>query len=431
MSQGGGAARARVEAALDAAEADVAGINAFITVDREGALEAADVADARAAAGRSLGPLDGVPVAVKDSLDTAGLRTTFGSGMYAHRVPERDAEAVMRLRAAGAAIVGKTNMTELACGTFGKNEWFGDCHNPHDTSRYPGGSSSGSAAAVAAGIVDHAVGSDTSCSIRQPAAVCGVVGLKPTYGRVSAKGNSICSPHLDHVGPIGATVDAAADLLSALQEPGWGNVGANPLDAGELPTLRIGVLGGPFVDACAADVGRVTASAIDLVGELGHRLVDVDLGLDLVEVDELANVLCADMIEAYGQDVADAPPDRVGASLRNWFDIFGESIDRYDEALAMQRHVTAHIESVMAERELDVLLCAATRVGAGLLADADEDRQLRMGNLAIWDMTGQPSLTVPCGAAETGMPLGLLFNGRRGDDALVLRLGRQFERARS
>lgn len=430
MMQGERAARERVEVSLRAAEDDALGVNAFITVDRVGALEAADAADRRAAAGRSLGPLDGVPVAVKDSLDTAGLRTTFGSGMYDTRTPEVDAGALRRLRAGGAVIIGKTNMTELACGTFGHNEWFGPVRNPHDVTRYPGGSSSGSAAAVAAGIVDHAVGSDTSCSIRHPAAVCGIVGLKPTFDRVSAVGNCVCSGYLDHVGPMGVDVHAVADLLAVMQEPGVDDPrlpGDEALDS-LLGRRRIGVLGGSFVDECADDVVAAAQAGIGGLGRLGHELVDVDLGLDLLAMDELANVLCADMIDAYGADVDAAPPGRVSESVRSWFAIFGEGADRYDEALAARDAARRQIDRIMIADSLDVLVCPTSRVGAGLLADADEDRQLRMGNMSIWDMTGQPSLTVPWGHADTGMPLGLLLNGRHGDDRLLLMMGRQLER---
>ncbi len=429
---------------LDAIDQD--DTNCFITVDRAGALLARSAADTRRRAGQPLGPVDGVLVGVKDCIDTAGLKTTIGSGMFADRVPDRDADVVRRLREAGAIIVGKTNCTELCCGTTGANSWFGDVRNPHDPARYSGGSSSGSAAAVASGLVPIAIGTDTSCSIRHPAAACGVVGFKPTFGRVSTDGVSVCARVLDHVGPIARSVDDAAALLEVIQGDEWDTPttcvrSGRDLQA-ELDELRIGVLQGPFLDLCEPDVKAAFADAIGALGTRKWTMGSVDLcsdlGIDLEAVDDQANLLCADIREVYGADIDAAAEGTVGPELRHWVDLVSNVDEQiYAEALAVRRTVTEQVEAAF--DDWDVLICPTIRKGAGLLTEAPtEDRMPRMGNCSLWNMTGQPSLTVPLGGMvdgtagarrrdRNGMPLGLLINTRRGADALALQVGRVAE----
>src|SRR5271165_3453511 len=191
-------------------------LNAFITVMAESALAEARRAEAEILRGEWRGALHGVPVALKDLIDTAGVRTTAGSALYKDRVPTQDAEVVRRLREAGAVIVGKNNLHEFAYGGSSLVSYFGDVRNARDPSRAAGGSSGGSAAAVVAGMAYAAIGTDTAGSVREPAALCGCVGLKATYGRVSSRGVIPLSPSLDHVGPLAATVEDAAIVLQAL-----------------------------------------------------------------------------------------------------------------------------------------------------------------------------------------------------------------------
>ncbi len=415
--------RAMVAPVLHAIEQDTN--NAFITVDRDGAMAARSASLARRSAGESFGPLDGVPIGIKDCIDTAGLRTTLGSGVFAERVPTADATVVARLREAGAVIVGKTHCTELCCGTTGLNDWFGEARNPHDPTRYPGGSSSGSAIAVASGLVPVALGSDTSCSIRQPAAACGVVGFKPTFGRVPTDGVSVCSRHLDHVGPIARSVTEAIDVLRVIQDSGWDDLRPGPI---ERSALRVGVLQGDVLELATPDVVAAFEAGLEVLEASGWRLGRVDLGIDLDGTDDHANTLCADLMEEYGQALRAADPERIGADLRHWLDLF-ESVDpvMYAAALDAKSHVTRVVEQAF--ESWDVLLCPTIRKGAGLLTEASaEDREPRVGNCSLWDMTGQPSLTVPLGSDArltdcNGMPLGLLINAKRGADALALQVG--------
>lgn len=400
-------------------------INAFVNVADQDALhqQAAESAE-RLRQGTPKSPIDGVPVGIKDNVDTKDMVTAYGSGLFADRQPVRDAPVVSRLRQAGALIVGKTNLTELACGTEGRNERFGDVTNPVAPDRYSGGSSSGSAAAIASGMVPLAVGTDTSCSIRNPAASCGVIGLKPTFGRVSTVGVSVCSTRLDHVGPMSRTCDQAAALLSVMQDPGW----PDPLvECGlPLPSLRIGLLGGPFIDGCEPSVLRSLEAAARVLGDLGHRLTEVEFDVDLAETDHHANVLCRDMFELYGSEVAAAPAGLVGAEVMQWFDLYRKQSDSaYKAALAFQRETGRRVTRLF--DEVDVLVCATMRSGPALVNGTDGDRSDRAENCSIWDMSGHPSLNVPGQTDIDSPPLGVLLNGRSGADGLLLGLGRAIE----
>ena len=419
----------RIARTLDTIEiANDEGLNAFITVDRDGAMVTARAADERRAAGTMLGPLDGEPIAVKDNLDTAGLRTTFGLGVFADRVPDTDAEVVRRLRAAGAIIVGKTNMTELACGTVGVNVHYGDVANPLRADHYPGGSSSGSGAAVGAGLVNDAIGTDTGGSIRHPAATCGIVGMKPTFGRTANDGVSVCTRSMDHVGPMSISTAHAADVLAAIQVEGLDDPSAR---LGEPITgAKVAVLTGEFLDACDTDVVSAFEPAIGVLESLGAEVHELDLGLDLRAVDdEIANVLGSDLIDEYGELLAAAGHDAVGPELWAWYALY-ERVAPEAHAAAAERQ--ASLTRLVAERMagVDVVICPSTRTGTRTIAEGQAAARFdRVGNLALWDVTGQPSVTIPFGADATGMPLGLLINGHTGADARVLQIADAIEQA--
>ena len=411
---------------IDAVERQ--GLNAFITLNRDDAFTQARAADARRAAGQVLGPLDGVPVAVKDNLDTAGLRTTFGLGVFSERVPTADAEVVRRLRAAGAIIVGKTNMTELACGTVGVNEHFGDTKHPVVEGLYPGGSSSGSAAIVGGDVVHDAIGTDTGGSIRHPAAVCGRTGLKPTFGRTSNDGVSVCARTMDHVGPICFSAAHAADLLSIIQVDGIDDPTSRIGES--IDGARVAVLTGEFLDPCDADVVRTFEAAPEIFEGLGAIVGELDLGLDLRAVDdEVANVLGADLLDEYGEMIATAGREAIGRELWDWYSLY-EEVDpgARSQAVAEQQRLTRTVSEAMTG--LDVVICPTTRTGPRSVPDGQvADRFERVGNLALWDVTGQPSITIPFGHDAAGNDLGLLITGHRGADARVLQIADAFEQA--
>src|ERR1039457_696358 len=260
-------------------------LNAFVTVTAESALAEARAAESEIQRGDWRGLLHGIPVALKDLIDTAGTRTTAGSALYQNRVPTEDAEVVRRLKRAGAVILGKNNLHEFAYGGSSLVSFYGDVHNPWDTAHIAGGSSGGSAAAVAAGLCYAAIGTDTAGSIREPAALCGCVGIKPTYGRVSARGVIPLSWSLDHVGPLAATAGDAAAVLQAI-------AGYDSLDvcSADVPVsdyvselrdgtkaLRIGVPRAYFFDELDDEVRAAVEQALAVIGTLVADVRDVQI----------------------------------------------------------------------------------------------------------------------------------------------------------
>src|SRR5579863_5731601 len=237
-------------------------LNAFITVMAESALKEAGVAEAEILQGKWRGPLHGVPIALKDLIDTAGARTTAASELYAQRVPTEDAEVVRRLHSAGAVVLGKNNLHEFAYGASSLISHFGDMRNPWDLGRITGGSSGGSAAAVTARLAWAAIGTDTAGSIREPAALCGCVGLKPTYGRVSSRGVIPLSLSLDHVGPLAVTVEDAAIVLQAIAGYDAADITSADVPVGDYVSglredatkLRVGVVREYFFENLDAEV---------------------------------------------------------------------------------------------------------------------------------------------------------------------------------
>lgn len=393
-------------------------LRSFITVDEVAAMVAANAAAERAAAGRPLGPLDGVPIAVKDCIDTAGLRTTSGSMVHADRVPTADAVVVSRLRAAGLVIVGKTNMTEFACGTAGANPFFGDVANPHDLSRWAGGSSGGSAAAVAAGSVPLALGTDTSCSVRYPAAVCGIVGFKPSWGRVSNDGVTTIAVKADHVGTLTRSVADAAALLAVIQDDGWGNPAVR--FGRDVRGLRAAVLGGGFIERCDADVSTSFDAALGRVSSLGIQLSRWDPQIDLSAADDHLTACCSDLVTVYGDELRSAPDGAIGDVLRGWLALF-ERIEPQHYERALQRRTELRRQLAEAFGRFDVLLCPTARRPAGRYEDlAASDRDDRSGNCSLFGFTGLPAISVPIEPSAQGLPIGLQVIGADGADETVL-----------
>ena len=259
-------------------------INAFITVMHDSALDQAREAEEEILAGNWRGPLHGIPIGLKDLIDTAGVKTTCASALFAERVPTEDAEIVRRLKNAGAVLIGKQNMQEFAWGGTSTSSYFGPVHNPWDVDRIAGGSSGGSAAAVATGMCFGAIGTDTGGSVREPAAFCGIVGLKPTYGRVSTRGVFPLSPSLDHVGPLCRNVVDTALMLEAIA--GYDKLDptsvdlpvdsyANALNMKTKP--RIGIVRRPFFDDLDPDIEHAMDEALKQLGNLSSDVIEIDL----------------------------------------------------------------------------------------------------------------------------------------------------------
>lgn len=432
---------ALTQEALDRIAARNGELNAFLTVTADHALAAARERDAELRRGHDRGPLHGIPYAAKDCFATRGIRTTAGSPLFAEFVPEEDAAAVERLAEAGAVLAGKTHLHELAYGITSSNPHFGPVRNPHNLAHVPGGSSGGSAAAVAAGLVPFALGTDTGGSIRIPAAFCGCVGLKPTFGRVSRRGVIPLGFSLDHMGPITRTVRDAALVLQVLAgvDPGDDSSSSEPvpdytqdLDAG-LAGLRVGLPRGFLVarldDAVRAAFDRACAR----IQLSGATLAAVDLP-DMAAVTTTARVvLLAEAAAVHERNVI-ARRDAFGADVLALLDQ-GRLLPATDyiHAQQLRRQFREQMRAVWAA--CDVLLTATTatpapRIGQAsiMIEGVEEDVRLASTRLVRgWNLLGNPALSVPAGVNPEGLPVGVQVVGPAFAEGLVLRVGQALE----
>ncbi|MEO1235995.1 MAG: Asp-tRNA(Asn)/Glu-tRNA(Gln) amidotransferase subunit GatA [Planctomycetota bacterium] len=454
-----------MEAALDRIGEREDEVHAFVSVrDRDALLAEAAAVDARRAAGEAVGALGGLPVAVKDNLCTRGTATTCGSKMLERFVPPYDATAVAKVRAADGIVVGKTNLDEFAMGSSTENSAFGVTRNPVDTERVPGGSSGGSAAAVAAGMCALALGSDTGGSIRQPASFCGVVGLKPTYGRVSRYGLVAYGSSLDQVGPITRSVDDAALLLGVI-------AGHDPRDAtsleegvpafeGEVPgagALRIGVPAEYGGDGMDAAVRRTVDATVARLEALGHEAVPVSLPHTayaiptyyLIASAEASSNLARYAGYHYGHrtDAAVGSIDEMIARSRG--EGFGDEVKRrimlgtyalsagydagvYDRALRVRRLIREDFDRAFAE--CDVIVHAVAPQPAFRLGEkADDPLAMYLGDVfsVTANLAGLPAASVPAGADEAGRPIGVQVVAPALAEARLVRAARAVESGRA
>jgi aspartyl-tRNA(Asn)/glutamyl-tRNA(Gln) amidotransferase subunit A len=420
-------------------------LHAYITVDAEGARGAAAVLEREAAAGAWRGPLHGVPLAHKDLFLIPGLPTSCGTLTPDYFVGAPPSTAVARLQAAGALTLGKLNMTELALGPFGDNAHHGDVQNPWRIGHVSGGSSSGSGAAVAAGLAAGALGTDTGGSIRLPAAACGVVGLKPTYGRVSRAGVMPLSWSYDHVGPLARTVRDAALMLGVI-------AGVDPLDAttsrrpvpdyvaaldGGIAGLRIGVAGGFYADGLDATVTAALAEAVAVLGGLGARVEPLAVpdpgpivsGSSNVMVRAESATIHSRLLKERPGELQPAVRDRMAPGLT-------VTAHDYLQGQRLRAQLTREFIDAVFSR-VDVLVTPTIPEPAPALvhvkAGATADVIARMGRFSRltrpFNALGLPALSLPCGAVPDGRPLALQLVGRPFDEATLLRLGHAYERA--
>jgi len=422
---------------LDRIEKLNATLNAFITVTAESALAEARAAEMEISRGEWRGPLHGIPIALKDLIDTAGTGTTAASAVFEHRVPKEDAEVVRRLRQAGAVILGKNNLHEFAYGGSSLVSFFGDVHNPWNTERIAGGSSGGSAAAIAAGLCYAAIGTDTAGSIREPAALCGCVGIKPTYGRVSGRGVIPLSWSLDHVGPLAATVGDAAVVVQVI-------AGYDPLDVGgaDVPVsdyvsglsevtknLRIGIPRAYFFDDLDDEVRVAVEQALFVIGTLVANVRDVR-----IEVTSDRTVQAAESFAYHAENVARTPELYQAETLRRIRSgekiSAGEYIQRRREMDEERRRALDFFADV------DLLVTPTMPIPAPAIADLRRNPDaLRPAELKLlrntrpFNVWGLPAVSVPCGFTKSGLPIGLQIAGPHWREDLVLRLAHAYEEA--
>ena len=431
------------QACLDRIDATDALMRAFITVTGDEALRDAKQAEQAIVRGGRLGPLHGVPMAVKDLVDVKGVRTTRGSQTQPDFAAEADATCVRRLRQSGAVIMGKTNLNEFALGATGQNPHYGDTKNPWDRRRISGGSSGGSGAAVASGTCAAALGTDTGGSVRIPAALCGVVGIKPTYGRISVNGVATLAWSLDHVGVLARGVEDAALVLNELCGPD----SADPtcLDVPP-PDFTADIRGGAegtvvgvpqeFVwDMLTDEVEEAVRGGIEMLRLCGAEVRDVSLPLLTTAAEVSAPVLGAEAFSVY-QDVIAQHGERIDPMVKGRFDLGADvSIAAYIAGQRDRAALRAQVNRAL--QEVDILAmptCAAAAAEFGQTEVA-----IRGGSMTVLDtltrltrlsnLTGFPSISICCGFGEEGMPIGLQLVGRPLDEATVLSIAYAYEQA--
>ena len=401
-------------------------LRAFITVDAEGALAAARSADNCTPAGA----LHGVPIAVKDNIDTAGVRTTGGSRLFRERVPDHDAPVVTSLKQAGAIVLGKTNLHEFAYGGTCTNVEFGAVRNPWNLAHVPGGSSGGSAAAVAGELVPAALGTDTAGSVRLPAAQCGIVGLKPTYGRTSIEAVIPLAWSLDHVGPMARDVADVALLYRVLAQES-----SSADSSGTLAGVRVGVPRNYFFEGLQPDVGAGLEAALDVLRELGATVVDMHW--EGVEVSNSATwtIILAEA-SAYHRPWFRTRPEDYSDETRANLEL-GEflSAGDYVQAQRVRSALQASARALLADVDALVtpsLPITSPRVGQTSVEVNGKSKPINPVFIRCADpfnLTGLPAISVPCGFGANGLPIGLQIASRPFAEAVVLRVAAAFESA--
>jgi len=412
-------------------------LNAFITVTAEMALGQARAAEAEIQRGNWRGPLHGIPLAFKDLIDVAGVPTTAASAVFENRVPTEDAEVVRRLKAAGALIVGKNNLHECAYGGSGLVSRYGPAKNPRYQGRTTGGSSSGSAAAVAAGLCYGALVSDTAGSIRLPAAFCGIVGFKPTYGLVSARGVMPLSWSLDHIGPTARSVTDAALILAAIAgydpaDPTSREIAVEDYAAAvraPTPKLRVGVPRKFFYEDLDPEVARVVEEALRAVAGLAEEMREVS-----VPVDSDRTVAKAESY-AYHLPYLSEHADKYSAETLRRINS-GADVSVRDYVAKLHELELLRRSAAEIFKDVDVIVTPTAPVPPPLLAELQADMSrlrerelLMLRNTRPFNVLGLPAISVPCGETSAGLPVALQIAGPAGKDAQVLGFARALEMA--
>ena len=400
-------------------------LNAFITVMAESALAAAAHAEKEIQSGSWRGPLHGVPIGLKDLIDTAGVRTTAASAVFKNRVPTEDADVVKRLKAAGAIIIGKQNLHEFAYGGSSLVSHFGPVRNSVNPEFIAGGSSGGSVAAVGSAMCYAAIGTDTAGSIREPAALCGLVGLKPTYDLVSTHGIIPLSKSLDHAGPITRCVEDAALVLNAITEKKDSGASLNQ----GIADFVIGIPRKFFFDDFDNEVASAVERAITQLAKLGATVRDIELPVN--------NDRTLQSYESYQfhREMAAATPELYQPeTLRRITS--GEGVAQAQYQLALRELQKTRAEIAESLREIDAVVTPTTPVPAPRISDLMEDpallrpaELLLLRNTRPVNVWGLPAISVPCGCTSAGLPIGLQIIGRNREEAKVLRAAYAFEQA--
>jgi len=425
------------QACLARIETLEARLNAFITVTGDEAMTSAREAESAVQKGEYASPLHGIPLALKDIFGMAGVRMTAGSKILVDNVASEDAEATARLKKAGAIIVGKLNLHEFAFGATGVNPHYGPARNPWDTDRITGGSSSGSGASVAGGECPAALGTDTGGSIRIPASLCGIVGLKPTYGRVSKRGVLPLSWSLDHIGPLTRTVEDAAIILQAIagHDPEDGSSADEPVPDyrqsinGGVRGMRVGVPSEFFFDNLDPEVEGALKAAVQTLEGLGANVVEVSLP----HIGEIPGALTAMMLPealAYHQKWMAQRPEDYGEDVRYRLEMGATYLAVHYVQAQRLRQIAVDAWRRDVFSRVDLLATPTTPIPAARIDDGSLQTTFSLIRLTNpINFLGVPAISVPCGFTEAGLPVGLQLIGRWWDEGTVLRAAHAYEQA--
>jgi aspartyl-tRNA(Asn)/glutamyl-tRNA(Gln) amidotransferase subunit A len=412
-------------------------LNAFITITAESALEEARQAEAEIRSGKYRGPLHGIPLALKDLVDTAGIRTTAASHLFEKRVPAEDAFIVKRLKSAGAVLLGKLNLHEFAYGGSGIISAFGVTRNSWDRDRISGGSSSGSAAAVASGMCLGAIGTDTAGSIRLPSSFCGITGFKPTFGLVSAHGVVPLAPSYDHVGPMARSAQDCALMLDAIAAyDSWDPNSSTVQSSGYAKALadntrgiRLGIPDQSFFDDLDPEVAAAFSEAEHIVRTIASNIKSVSIPVD---TDRTIHIYEAYQYHAkYLPGSADKyQPETLRRIMAGEKVTEDEYRPKKTELLELRRKASQLFDDV------DLILTPTVPVLPPTIAELQaRPEKLRLAEIVMlrntrpFNVLGLPSISIPCGFSKSGLPIGLQISGPLHQDALVLRFARDFQQA--
>lgn len=417
------------DACLRQIEAENPRLNAFITVMADEARRQAEQADRELAAGRDRGPLHGVPISLKDLIDVRGVPTTAASRVREGHVATHDAPVITNLRQAGAVFVGKTNLHEFAFGTTNEDSAYGPARNPHDPERSPGGSSGGSAASVVAGMALASIGTDTGGSIRIPAGACGLVGLKPTYGEVSADCIVPLSRALDHVGPLARSITDACIVYEALV----GAPAARPLTPAPVGTLKFALLTPYFCDVLDDGVRAAFAQTVETLRRAGAMVNEAGIH-HAADIGPIYTHLSVADAAAYHATMLEQKPKAYTPNVRLRLEM-GRYIlaEDYVRALKGRELLRREVDAAMSEYDallLPTLPVPAPKIGVANVKVGDREEPVRNVMLRLtqlFNMTGHPVVSLPCGTAS-GMPVGLQLVGRRHETHELLHVALAVER---
>jgi len=432
-----------VKAHLARVEALEPGLNSFITLLPEQAMEEARLAEREIRSGQYRGPLHGIPVGLKDLFYVKGVRNTSGSKIFDHFIPDYDSTLALRLREAGTILLGKLNLHQFAYGPTGENPDYGNMHNPWDTKLIPGGSSGGSASATASGQCTLAMGTDTGGSIRIPSALCGLVGLKPTYGRLSRYGITVLSWSMDHPGPMARTVEDCALVMNSVagydrRDPSSGNMSVPDFTDSlteNMRGLRVGVPKEFFEDPMDSEVEFFVRNAIELLSKLGAIIHDISWPM-CHESKAISSTIQMAEATAYHHQLMKHNSSRLDPKVRLRLEA-GLLISAVDYLQAQRARRLFYQQSCDLFKKVDLLAGPTVPITACTIGT----EEVQIGNTLLgvipaltqytrpFNLNGFPAITVPCGFSKNGLPIGFQLAGKPFDEATVLRVAFAYEQA--